>query len=220
MDQFQNPSLESQSPSINTDQPRDFENPSTPSGEVLNQPLTSQPKGNTEERIQSSEISENFTSDTPSPEEGGKEYLRLLDLITDAEDTLGKLKEEINNLKDKEPDNNKELNTNEDPRVVVQKLTQDISNEKTSPNLEQIFDSYKQQLEQNPSAPLPKELSSTGEFFPNSNILDLSHLPTSLDPRIEIKRNSRERNHLPISCEYFSRSSIFSHFRSPSLFQL
>ncbi len=197
MDQYQNPNLEVKNPSEfsvpNTDLSQGLGNFPTSTTEEEKEPVTSQQEVNIEERIQPSEISESFTPDTtPTEEEGGKEYLRLLDLITDAEDTMEELKKGISALKDKKVDN-EELSTDEDPRIVVQKLTQEISNEETFPNLEQVFDSYKQQLNEDPLAPLPKELSPTGEFFPNSNVLDLSHLPTSLDPRVEINQGTKKK---------------------------
>ncbi len=182
MDQYQNPNFEvgnsSQVPNINPGLPQSFENSSTPTESVGELPVTSEQEVNTEK-------------------EGGKEYLRLLNLITDVEDTLGKLKEGINTLKDKEVNmDNEELSTDEDPRVVVQKLTQEISNEETVPNLEQVFDSYKQQLNLNPYAPLPKELSPVGEFgLPNPDVTDLSKTGTAeeADPRVEINPQTQQK---------------------------
>jgi hypothetical protein len=152
-----------------------------------------------------------------SPQEGGEEVLRveettqhtefseedpdilrLLNMVTYIEEKFAELKTEIDQLSTKQESLPEEQILEEDPRKVVQKLTQDLSNDQSLPNLEEgfdigeVYDSYKQQLDNNPYAPLPQELSTQGEYDVRiTNLADF--LPTSVEPRIEINQQTQQK---------------------------
>lgn len=152
-----------------------------------------------------------------SPEEGASEYLRLMDITNEIKLKLEELEE---GLKAREENASQAEPTtevpDEDPKEVVRRMSGtneqqvESSSEQEPPSVEQIFDNYKQALDQNPTTELPEELEARTEFGQNPNVLDLSVIPTDseqTDPFVEIDPQSQEKQ---VVFPFFTREGNLS----------
>jgi len=124
------------------------------------------------------------------------ESAELIDVMGGIKSKLEELEQGINSLK--EGSTQTEI-PDEDPKDVVRRMSginEEVAPEQGPLSVDQIFDNYKQALNQNPTAELPKELSARTEFGPNPKVLDLSQIPTNseqTDPLVERDPQTQEK---------------------------